>query len=787
VPATDDSRHEALRIQIEGAYVRFTQAETLEQYQAVRDSVLTGAREATVNEATGLAFGAWILAAKCAFAASEKAAPGNRQQWLERAFQDLLTASDLGGQGIAPDQLVEFALIVCNLFQQSEKTLWFDVPEAQVTQWLHSLARAVETFVPLDLEVESSVAQTSETARLLADLSYLFGTRKAADARSDFAIESARRGGALQAWIAALYARYQRVKDQPSLTRTQLARAESLEDLEAWMQDLSQPQEDQHGLLADMRQRLRDLATTFRRRFRSRTGRMWVAQHLAEMQNEFLQDEFAVLQYAAPALEAVENTKARLLLDYLSTPFREFPSREVEAQGIEMERQILRFAPGRPQDAKDALMREMLLTSQLPIGGLFGVEERRERLLKALEELYASQKAGFSSTMTVYPYQRVGAALEQDEALIEYCVISGGSEDSEQPVYEQTIYILVLTNRGLEVRSMRVPEDPERGIAGLRYSADYRQPIEDTPLGRHAISLRLAIQEGDEAKTRRYLQWFYEVLISPVMQLRLRPQDFSRWIIVPHGVLHSIPFSALHQESGRYLIEEVALTVSPSASVWYSLQSRFASPVSSFIGFANPLLLDAKWPPLPQAEDEVEQICNSLKALICTSHVAEEATEPVAREEIPGKSIVHFATHGDFPESDVIDLHQILLAPTAESDGRLHAEELRKLDLDETRLVALSICDGGLYRIGPGDEPYGLIPALLTAGAENVLGTLWSIEDQAGRAFMIEFYKHLLGQGPAEAYRRACITFVGSQEPLRDWASWVLVGSGRPWDESKVL
>jgi CHAT domain-containing protein len=167
--------------------------------------------------------------------------------------------------------------------------------------------------------------------------------------------------------------------------------------------------------------------------------------------------------------------------------------------------------------------------------------------------------------------------------------------------------------------------------------------------------------------------------------------------------------------------------------------------------------------------------------------VAEEATEPVAREEIPGKSIVHFATHGDFPESDVIDLHQILLAPTAESDGRLHAEELRKLDLDETRLVALSICDGGLYRIGPGDEPYGLIPALLTAGAENVLGTLWSIEDQAGRAFMIEFYKHLLGQGPAEAYRRACITFVGSQEPLRDWASWVLVGSGRPWDESKVL
>ena len=60
----------------------------------------------------------------------------------------------------------------------------------------------------------------------------------------------------------------------------------------------------------------------------------------------------------------------------------------------------------------------------------------------------------------------------------------------------------------------------------------------------------------------------------------------------------------------------------------------------------------------------------------------------------------------------------------------------------------LVICNSGLYNVGPSDEPYGLVPAFLVAGATNVLGTLWPIEDDFGRRFVARFYDHFSGEGP---------------------------------------
>jgi CHAT domain-containing protein len=138
-------------------------------------------------------------------------------------------------------------------------------------------------------------------------------------------------------------------------------------------------------------------------------------------------------------------------------------------------------------------------------------------------------------------------------------------------------------------------------------------------------------------------------------------------------------------------------------------------------------------------------------------------------------------THGEFPEADAMDFHRLLLARTNLNDGRLDAEEARLLDLHETRLVTLEVCDAGLYRVGPGDEPYGLIPAFFAAGAENVLATLWPIEHEVSRHFVAAFYEQLLEAGPAEALRRASLSFIEDDAPLRHWSSFLLTGSGRPF------
>jgi len=165
----------------------------------------------------------------------------------------------------------------------------------------------------------------------------------------------------------------------------------------------------------------------------------------------------------------------------------------------------------------------------------------------------------------------------------------------------------------------------------------------------------------------------------------------------------------------------------------------------------------------------------------CTVLTGKQATRAALRDNLHDKSILHFATHGEFPESDAIDFHRILLAGTAEDDGRLNAEDLRQMDLHAVRLAVLSICNGGLYRFGPGDEPYGLMPVFLGAGAENVVGTLWPLEDDFGRIFMRRLYREELASRPAEALQKTASYFIGKDAQLRQWASIALVGAGRPF------
>src|SRR5262249_48402460 len=107
--------------------------------------------------------------------------------------------------------------------------------------------------------------------------------------------------------------------------------------------------------------------------------------------------------------------------------------------------------------------------------------------------------------------------------------------------------------------------------------------------------------------------------------------------------------------------------------------------------------------------------------------------------------------------------------------------EVRRLNLASTRLVVLSVCNGGLYRMGPADEPYGLVPAFLLAGAQNVMATLWPVDDQFGRRVTVGFFKHLLQDRPAEAHSCAFLRFIDEDELIRRWAGFVMVGPGRPF------
>jgi CHAT domain-containing protein len=537
--------------------------------------------------------------------------------------------------------------------------------------------------------------------------------------------------------------------------------------------------------LSTLRHLLRSRTEQMRLLYRSRSGRLWSALVLDGYLGEFLRDELKEGRNdPVDVFRAIDVMKARVLLDQISGRFQDFPTPELAEQATQLERQFLKFGPDKPSEDEDKEEKlrnaevRLLSLSRLPIntGMATDAERSLDHLLMSLEDLCMAYNGGFHSTEPLVDLSEVMHTLQPGEAMIVYCIPYHWVHES----YE----IVVITITTEKAQTIHVPlQDLPGWKNALVIKFNDQQPYSHNVLGDYVWQLRVNIQMALDTQVEASLEKLHDILIAPLLNAGFLPQQFRRWIIVPHGVLHYVPFAALPTSQGHHLIEDVALTVIPSASVWCKLQAQKRAAVKSFLGLANPDLPYANLPLLPDAEKELAKVLKSLASLQCHVYTEKEATEETLMKQAAGKSILHLATHGDFPEQDVIDLHRVLLASTEAYDGMLNAEEVRKMDLHAARLVVLSICNGGLYRVGPGDEPFGLMSALLTAGAENVIGTLWPLDDRMGRLFMIEFYKNLLQYGPAEALRQASRQFIQDKARLKDWASFVLVGVGRPWSQ----
>ncbi len=161
--------------------------------------------------------------------------------------------------------------------------------------------------------------------------------------------------------------------------------------------------------------------------------------------------------------------------------------------------------------------------------------------------------------------------------------------------------------------------------------------------------------------------------------------------------------------------------------------------------------------------------------------------------------VLHLATHGFYlsENSGIVDRPMVLsglalaganqglqgkAGPNGE-DGILYALEVQDLNLEDTELVTLSACDTGKGTLDYSEGVYGLVRAFHTAGARNVLMSLWPLGDRSAREFMARFYRNWLN-GPkpkdlAVALRDTQLSFIQDEnEQLHDphvWAPFVLV------------
>ncbi len=261
----------------------------------------------------------------------------------------------------------------------------------------------------------------------------------------------------------------------------------------------------------------------------------------------------------------------------------------------------------------------------------------------------------------------------------------------------------------------------------------------------------------------------YRRLFAPIEPLIRH----HKLIVVPHGVLHSLPFAALwNPQRQRYLVEDYVLTHAPSASVLRYLAGRQSPDQGRLLVLGDP---DGT---LPHAAAEAETVARLHGT---APRLGREAGESLIHRRAGEIDVLHLAAHGVYDPKDPL-FSRIELAPGDDHDGHLEVHEILALDLGGTNLVVLSACNSALGAQSRGDEMVGMTRAFLYAGSPAVVTSLWSVDDAASAELMASFYQNLRqASDTAEALREAQLAVMAQDEwsPPYFWAAFTLNGDSR--------
>jgi CHAT domain-containing protein len=270
-----------------------------------------------------------------------------------------------------------------------------------------------------------------------------------------------------------------------------------------------------------------------------------------------------------------------------------------------------------------------------------------------------------------------------------------------------------------------------------------------------------------EKSSVRLLQVLYRQLFEKVMpainQATAAAETGKRakLTIVPHGLLHQVPFHALH-DGDAYMIDRYEIAYAPSATVWALC---CPAAVEGQLGALAVGVADDEIPAAAQEARMVAAMVGDGKALI-----GSEALCATVLAEMADRRVLHFACHGlfrsDNPMFSALKLH----------DGWLTAGDVMRANLSAS-LVTLSACESGRSEVIGGDEVLGLTRAFLGAGAASLVVSLWLVHDEAALQLMERLYANLsAGMSRVAALRMAQLELRETHPHPYYWAPFVLVG-----------
>lgn len=433
-------------------------------------------------------------------------------------------------------------------------------------------------------------------------------------------------------------------------------------------------------------------------------------------------------------------------------------------------------------------------------GQLSALQNQRFNFLQEYESLIADFEARYPQyhelkyNIEVTSIPTIQAQLRKEEAIVEYFV------------GEKYLFTFFITSSDFQIFQQEKP-------------SDFEQKLEDF---HEAIHIML---KSD------YLELAYELYQLFLGQLPLTDfsnnepsSSISELLIVPDGVLSQLPFEALLTSEVNplnpyfdlpYLLMQFDVCYHYSATLWQrgKQQANFENKLKlteSFVGFAPVYRnADKQNEPIEEKElafaedttrsitirgkdykeliysekevNEIQDLFNE-KAHKTQIFLHEKASISNFKTSLKGFKYLHIAAHGYF-NAENPERSGILFSPSktdsteSETETIFSLGDAYHLQLDAD-LVVLSCCESGIGKLAKGEGMIAMNRGFLSAGAANVIYTLFKVYDKASCELTQSLFRHILeGKTYAQALKAAKLQLIRSGKATpRLWAGYVLIG-----------
>jgi CHAT domain-containing protein len=442
---------------------------------------------------------------------------------------------------------------------------------------------------------------------------------------------------------------------------------------------------------------------------------------------ERLYQEENKIQYLEEAFQISEKTKSGILQHYRSN---------IKSTSVE-EKQLLQQL----QNLNNIILKEQQKGNSANISSINSAIKKQNELMLSLKEI---QSKTSNSSPEKIDLKALFSKLENDKAIMVYYFMG-----------DKRLYYFTLQHNRISLN--RVPIGDGKMVNILFFINYFNDANSIT---------------NDISGYNNFGKVAYDLLKLPTNYV------YQNLIIVPDGILNFLPFEALITKESNttnfakmhYLLNDFKIGYNNSANMY--LNSKPVSKSEKTVLGVFPIFEKTAYE-LSYSKKELEAIRNNFKGKYLENSAASFTN---FKKNASNYSILHLSTHassGDIETPASIKFY----------DQEILHTELYNLNINPD-LVVLSACETGIGKLYKAEGAMSVARGFQFAGAQNLLFSLWKVNDYTTSVFMTDFYKNIKNNVPYfEANANAKIAFLNdksipnAKKSPYYWSSFVYYGS----------